>query len=326
MKKANLGSLRRRFTSLLTALTFTVLAVTGVIAFVRPFSIHIIGLHALIGFLFIALVGVHVVNNIRPLKGYLHSRSVWVSLVITLLLAILFFRQPGPVKSILGLSANIGPAMDRFELSDSEMTFHYTPAGSYKMKLTVKTGAAYRIDNPPAAAVWLENQGGYHIKSLLVPEAAMISRLPYWNFKRKGWEKAKREAEKKAGVDIISEATPNGSFDPADYILPASKDNPMPYQLLIEIDQPDDGQPSLVYSVEVDNSDPRAFQLLDLVGYPKRENDSGDKETWALYYVDDQFSSALELINSALLTIERQDPPDAQKKSGTPKSSAFQKL
>ena len=49
VSKPNLGSLRRRFTSLLTALTFLVLAVTGVLAFVRPFSLNIVGLHALLG-------------------------------------------------------------------------------------------------------------------------------------------------------------------------------------------------------------------------------------------------------------------------------------
>ena len=80
----------------------------------------------------------------------------------------------------------------------------------------------------------------------------------------------------------------------------------MPYQMLIEIDQPNDDQPSLVYSVEIDNSDPRAFQLLDLIGYPKREeSDENGKEEWSLYFVDERFDSALELIDSALLTIDR---------------------
>ncbi len=54
--KPNLGTLRRRATSLLTALTFLVLAVTGIIAFVLPFSIGMVGLHALMGFVFIAMV------------------------------------------------------------------------------------------------------------------------------------------------------------------------------------------------------------------------------------------------------------------------------
>lgn len=51
----------------------------------------------------------------------------------------------------------------------------------------------------------------------------------------------------------------------------------MPYKLLIEINQPSDtygsldDQPSLDYAVEIDNSLPRTFQLLDLIGYPQRE-------------------------------------------------------
>ena len=58
--------------------------------------------------------------------------------------------------------------------------------------------------------------------------------------------------------------------------------------------------------MDIDNFDPCTFQLLDLVGYPKREEDDEDgKEVWALYYVDGSFDSALSLIDSALLTIER---------------------
>ena len=91
-------------------------------------------------------------------------------------------------------------------------------------------------------------------------------------------------------------------------ILPITfyPENPMPYRLVVEIDQPDDGQPSLVYTVEIDNVAPQTFQLLELEGYPKREDDDEDgKEVWALYYIDERFHSALELVDSALLTIDR---------------------
>ena len=40
------------------------------------------------------------------------------------------------------------------------------------------------------------------------------------------------------------------------------------------------------------------------VAYPEPDDES-DAEMWALYYVDDSFSSALDLIDSALLTIDR---------------------
>ncbi|YCM46887.1 hypothetical protein V2O64_25560 (plasmid) [Verrucomicrobiaceae bacterium 227] len=278
------------------------LAVTGVLGFLRPFSINIIGLHALMGFVFIVLVGLHVTNNKRPLGSYFRSPTVWLTLAITAALTLLFFLQPAPVKSVLGLSGNLGPAMEHFEMSEDGMVFQYSPSADYKMELTVKTGSSYNLESPPRVAIWLENQGGYHIKTLLKPEPAEL--LPYWFFKRKGWEQAKRDAEEEDEFDAISSPTPNGSFDPADYILPAESGNSTPYKFLIEIDQPKDDQASLVYAVEIDNFSPSTFQLLDLVGYPKREDEDGE-EGWSLYFVDEGFGSALQLIDSALLTIQR---------------------
>ena len=301
--KPQLGTLRRRSVSLLTALTFLVLAVTGVLAFIQPFSIGIIGLHSLMGFVFIALIGLHVFNNSRPLTSYLHSKALWATLAVTAALTLLFWWQPAPVRTVLGWSGNLGPAMERFEMRDDAMVFDYTPSPDYKMRLTVKTGPSYQTSPPPHVAIWLENQGGYHIKTLLAPADA--KELPYWSFKHAGWEKAKREADELGEVDAVSSPTPNGSFDPADYILPGDSKDSTPYSLLLEINQAGDKQPSLVYSVEIDNSLPRSFQLLDLRGYPKREDDKDGKEAWALYYVDESFGSALDLIDSALLTIDR---------------------
>lgn len=306
-KAPQLGTLGRRSVSLLTALTFLVLAATGVLAFIGPFSIGIVGLHALMGFVFMALVGLHVINNSRPLASYARSKSMWAALVMTAALTALFWWRPAPVKRVLGWSGNLGPAMERFEMRDDGMVFDYAPSVDYRMRLTVKTGSSFHTSPPPQVAIWLENQGGYHIKTLLAPDAA--AELPYWSFKYSGWEKARREAEDLGGIDAVSSPTPNGSFDPADYILPAQTKDSTPYSLLLEINQPGDGQASLVYAVEIDNSLPKTFQLLELRGYPKREEaGSKDKEAWGLYYVDDSFGSALDLIDSVLLTIERGNP------------------
>jgi len=302
--KPQLGTLRRRAVSLLTALTFLVLAVTGVLAFIQPFSIGVIGLHSLMGFGFIILIGLHVFNNSRPLGSYLHSKALWVTLAITAALTLLFWWQPAPVQTVLGWSGNLGPAMERFEMSEDQMVFDYVPSPAYKLRLTVKTGPSYAAKPPPQVAIWLENKGGYHIKTLFAPTD--VAETPYWSFKHAGWEKAKREAEQLGEVDAVSSPTPNGSFDPADYILPGEAKDSTPYQLLLEINQAGDNQPSLVYAVEIDNSLPRAFQLLELRGFPKRgKDDESGKQTWDLYYVDDSFGAALELIDSALLTIER---------------------
>ncbi|MDB2673650.1 DUF4405 domain-containing protein [Akkermansiaceae bacterium] len=309
MKIGEAGKARRRIISLLIMLTFLVMAVTGALAFFLPFSIEIVGLHALMGFVFVTFIMVHILNNSRQLKGYLKGPVVWLAVGVTAGLSALFFLQPAPVKSVLSISQNLGPALDRFEVQEDGMVYQYAPSDDYQMKLTVKTGPNFDPGDPPRIAIWLENQGDYHLKTLLSPDE-LSEELPYWSFKRRGWQKAKEEADTGVAVDAVSTPTPNGSFDPADYILPAEPDTSTPYKLLIEINQPGDAhgdykdQPSLVYSVEIDNLRPVTFQILDLVGYPKRE-DEDNQEAWSLYFVDEGFGSALELVDSALLRIER---------------------
>ena len=305
---------KRSTVSLLTAFSFVVMAVTGVMAFALPFSIQIVGLHSLIGFVFIGLIALHVFNNNHRLTRYLKSRIVWIALAVVALLVALFLWQPTPIKSVLGLSKNLGPSLDDYEVTDLGLSYHYTPDPGYKMALTVRSGTGFDPESPPHFAIWLENASEYHIKTLHTPTGdGGRTALPYWDFKRRGWEEAKRDAEssgkdlaEELEVDAVSGATENSSFNPADYILPGDAEESLPYRLLIEINQPGDDQASLVYAVDIDNITPRTFQLLDLVGYPKREEDDEDgKEVWVLYYIDGSFSTALQLIDSALLTIER---------------------
>ena len=292
------------------------MAVTGVIAFIQPFSIEIIGLHALTGFLFIGVVVGHIFNNSVALKKYIKSPVVLAVIGTTVATTALFYYQPTPIKKILGLSGNLGPALDLFEMDEKGMTYRYTPDPGYKMLVDLRTGPALDLKNPPRLAVWLENQSLYHIKTLYVSDTPdNRDQLPYWAFKVKGWKKAQEEAKAKNlsledSVDAVSEATANGSFDPADYILPTEQNASMPYRVMIEVNQPNDpsskleDQPSLVYEVEVDNYDPYTFQLLELVGYPALE-EKEEKEEWYLSYADESIESAFEIVDSVLLQIDR---------------------
>ena len=112
----------------LTALCFLVLAVSGILAFARPFSIQVVGLHALMGFVFVGLVALHVINNADHLKRYLRSKSIWITLGVTLILSGLFLWQPGPVRRVLALSQNLGPALDQFDVTNEGLIYHYHPA------------------------------------------------------------------------------------------------------------------------------------------------------------------------------------------------------
>ena len=57
--------------------------------------------------------------------------------------------------------------------------------------------------------------------------------------------------------------------------------------------------------MEVDNYDPYTFQLLELVGYPVME-ENDEKEEWYLSYADESIESAFEIVDSALLQIDRE--------------------
>ena len=201
-------------------------------------------------------------------------------------------------------------------MDDKGMTYRYTPDPGYKMLIDLRTGPAFDLKIRPVGGV-VGKPVLVHIKTLYVSDTPdNREQLPYWAFKVKGWEKAQEEAEAKNlsledSVDAVSEATANGSFDPADYILPREQNSSMPYRVLIEVNQPNDpssklkDQPSLVYEVEVDNYDPYTFQLLELVGYPVME-ENDEKEEWYLSYADESIESAFEIVDSALLQIDRE--------------------
>ena len=147
------------------------MASSGIYAFSQPFSIEIIGLHALSGFLFIGVVVGHILNNIVSLKKYFkHGTAMAVGLAVALFTA-LFYYQPAPIKAVLGLSGNLGPALDMFELNEKGLSYQYSPDPGYKLLLDVRTGPSYDPQNPPHLAIWLENQSLYHIKTLFVADS-----------------------------------------------------------------------------------------------------------------------------------------------------------
>lgn len=296
---------------------FVTLAVTGVMGFFLPFNLLTVSVHALLGFVFIAAIGFHVKNNFRQLKGYFSNRTALVLLLSVIGLIAIILYQPAPVKAILGLSRNLGPAVDRFEINGGGVSYHYTPAPHYKMKVDLMGGPAFDPDQAPYFAIWIENKSSYHIKSLYHSDRPGFEEmLPYWHHKRAEYLRYKREADRKDDVekdpevDAMSSATENDSFDPEDYIVPKDPGKEAPYRVLIEINKPGDGnahhsdQPSLVYSVEVDNKDPRTYQVFEIVGYPKLGEEKGEMK-WSLHYADETITTARELMDSALLMIER---------------------
>lgn len=319
--------MKRHWVSTLIAMLFLTLAVTGIMGFFFPFNLLTVSVHALVGFVFIAAVGFHIRNHYQQLRRYFTKRSALVLFLFVAGLITAILLQPRPVTAIIGLSDNVGPDPSNFELDGQRMLYRYDPADHYRMLLEIMGGLAYDADDPPFVAIWIENRSGYHIKSLYHSErVGYEAQLPYWYFKRseylryKSEHEAMTEAEQQAAgqdeLDAISSATENDSFDPADYIVPKDPERESPYRVMIEINMLGDAnkshedQPSLVYSVEVDNRDPRTFQVLDIVGYPQPEVEEG-QTVWSLFFVDESITTARDLLDSALLRVARDRPPSA---------------
>jgi hypothetical protein len=314
--------LKRQTISLLIAMLFVTLAVTGLLGFFLPFNLLIVSVHSLIGFVFIVSIGFHIKNNFRQLRSYFANRTALILFLIIISFIAIIIYQPAPVKAILSLSNNKGPALDHFEIQGNRMTYTYAPAPHYHMQLDFKGGSSFQTDAPPSIAIWIENKSGYHIKSLYHSELENFDKLlPYWHHKRAEYfknkeldEKKKRDTQSSDDLDALSSATDNYSFDPKDYIVPEDPAKETPYRVMIEINLPGDAnehyqdQPSLVYSVEVDNKDPRAYQVLEIVGFPKTEVVDGETK-WSLYYADETITTARDLYDSALLQIDRSTKP-----------------
>jgi hypothetical protein len=225
------------------------------------------------------------------------------ALLAAVLGAVIAFQLP-PIPAFMNLSKNVGPS--RSTLIDDRHQLHYSYAVSedYALRMTVQKGSSYPAP-APLMAIWVENQSAYHIHTLYTSEGDNLAvQLPYWHDKRAMWRKAREEFEQKKeaeGIDGVARATPNNSFDPADYMLGTDQR----YTVMMEINDPgDDGnQPSLIYSVEVSNASPVVYQTLTLLGIPEPSND--EEHSWQIGYDTSRLTTAQNLIDSVLLTLQR---------------------
>lgn len=262
----------RRWISLFLFAAMTVIVVTGVLAFFRPFSLRVMSLHVVFGMLMAPVVVWHVCNNRHKLTGYLRGKAlggrtsgsaIAVSLIVSLVAAAAWLQLPS-ITALMGLSyradeTNREPPVLR--KSGELLNFEYQPGTDYDLNVQIKTTPEFErvlqsgltvAQSAPHMAIWLENADGYHIHTLYVSDSVAGeswidangqthprgSILPYWNHKRTNYEKAKQIADQKIrdDVDGVSSATLNRSFIASEYVLPDSQT----YSVLLEVNKPYD--------------------------------------------------------------------------------------
>ena len=211
------------------------MALSGIYAFSQPFSIEIIGLHALSGFVFIGVVAGHILNNIVPLKNILSIAQPSQSV-----LRLLYSRHSLlPTSSHQGypwIMVILDLLLDMFDMDekDSPISTLQTLVTNYFWMYEPGQATILKILH-----IW---QYGWRTSPFIISKLSihlivMIVRLnsPIGLSRLRVGKKLKRMLKKtndSRGVHRCNfEATANGSFDPSDYILPKDQNSSMPYGL-----------------------------------------------------------------------------------------------
>lgn len=318
------------------AFAFGTLAVTGVLAFLRPFSLTTTRVHVLAGVITVALVLEHIVRRLPYFKRQLaarkpNSRRRLLGLAAgwgALLAATLFALPPTTTLMDLGYEARHRADIVR----TSSLTGFGEPAphrklivrapgnaGTNTTQTAQTSGLSLYASFPktlpelPAIAVWAESSTGSLIETLYLPESlsfadkvqweASLTRrshiLPIWRNRYTLLSGLGPDGE----VDAVSGATDTHSFALDPYLAPGSGDT---FVLCVEVNAPADpnhafpeGQPSLLYTAVIDPDAESPYTMLELTAHGGDAESNGN-----LSYDLDGFTTAKTLVDLLLAKLE----------------------
>ena len=281
--------------------SFSVLAVTGVLAYLRPFSITVTQIHIIAGFVTLVLVIMHLLARLPYFKNRITKGKQGASLRLQVILfgSVFGFLVYGSVSSIPPASWLIDNSYEHRNSSQivrsSSLVGFEEPAPHRKWivresqenngsGLSILLSFQQELNSMPSIAVWAESTIGSMIETLYLEQSLAYSEVPLWDdYKTQRshilplWRHRYTllSGIKPSGeVDAVSGATESHRFA-LDPYLEAGKGNE--FVLCVEINAPRDfsndfpdpllGQPSLLYTclVEVDRDEP--YYLFELTGH-----------------------------------------------------------
>ena len=314
--------------------SFLTLMASGVLAFVRPFSIVTTRVHIVFGALTILLVVLHLASRTRYFSGKIAGRDSARRPIAVIGLAfagVLALALGGfwPVRQVVGASyearhrAEIvrGSPLAGFLAPDETRRFVARNPGKgadTAVSLMVRFGED--LESPPALAVWAETSTGTMIETLFIDEALAYGEevvwqgvktprhrlLPIWRHRYTMVSGIDPNGE----VDAFTGSTPSHSFS-LDQYLDSGDDGG--FVLCVEVNAvrdanaafPDEmlGQPSLLYTAFVEPGEEPAYALMELTAH------GGGAETGgALAYDFTGIESARRLIDLLLVKYGPAEP------------------
>jgi hypothetical protein len=315
--------------------SFTALAVTGVLAYLRPFSITVTQIHIIAGFVTLVLVIMHMLARLPYFKNRISKGRQGASLRLQVILfgAVFGFLVYGSVSSIPPASWLIENSYEHRNSSEivrSSTLVGFEDQAPHRKWIVresqAKNGSGLSIYlsfqkdlNPmPSIAVWVESTTGSMIETIFLEQSLAYSEVPLWeNYKTQRshilplWRHRYTLLSgitPSGEVDAVSGATESHRFALDPYI---EKGKGNEFVLCVEINAPKDfsdnfpdpllGQPSLLYTCLVEVDSEQSYYLFELTGHG-----GGDAmETGNVQYDLEIIGSAKQMKDLFLVKIEQ---------------------
>ena len=301
--------MKRSFVSLLIAILFLVLGVTGILMYISPFSEATTVLHITTGFLFVLGIGLHLFKNSRALfsyikgakKGRFHLNPTLLGIAISMLLIIGIskFDLP-PLKQLYAIGEGLqGKTAVYYKVMETN-----TQIQGKEIKVEVLMGNPIHT---PTLAIWVEDQQGNYLQDLYVSQK--LAREGFINFNNKRRPEAlpiwshKRGIQAADGLFVPSKENPiadgmTGATPTSNWILNSQiAESVDSIRIFMEINQsfdwnayytptafPDDpvysgpgkvGQPALIYASEILNLQHPLITQMKLLGRAHHSGQDG---------------------------------------------------
>lgn len=315
--------------------SFIALAITGGLAYFRPFSLSATQVHVLAGFITLVLVVLHLSARIpyfrkQAKKGKGRDNFRQQLLVLLIVFTGLLYAALENLPPVSWLIDGSYESRNRAEIVRSSSLAGFSEPASHRKLiarvcreenssgLSLMLHFAEDIINFPAIAVWAESTTGSMIETLYLEQSLAYSPTPLWEDYRT--QRHHILPLWRHRYTLLSGIAPDGKADATTGATQSHSYALDPYLrlglgnefvLCVEINAPLDpnsdftdellGQPSLIYTclIEVDHDDP--YYLLELTGHG-----GGDAiETGNFQYNFDGIGTALHLRDLFLAKVEK---------------------
>ena len=317
--------------------TFIALAVTGFLAFSRPFSLTTTQVHIVAGLLMVALVVLHIAGRIPYFRNQVEGkkkaalpRGQLVGILAGVGLLLFLAGNALPPASWL---VNLGyEARHKAEIVRTSSLAGFGEIGTHSKLVTriPKDGVGHGLslyirfnkdlETIPSFAVWAETNTESMIETLYLEQSLAYSDKPLWqgthekrNHILPVWRNRYTMVtgvNADGEVDAVTRPTENHNFALDPHLQP-DKDNK--FLLWVEVNAPNDpnetwkdekiGQPSILYSayIKIDQSEP--YTILELTAHG-----GGAEENGTLDYDLESLTTAKDLVDLMLLKLEPAKP------------------